>query len=286
METTLEQLGPLQWQLTLGLDGKKVDGEVERRLAEFRPRARVPGFRRGKAPTAVLERHYGDQLRKEEWQRLAQAELRRELAERGLRPVTAPRMAPVPAETGVRATFEVFPILPAFRFGELTVRRPRVEIQDSDVDYMIDRLLEEQKNWRPVDRPSMAGDRVELEVVAAASGWRWPRKGRRKVKQTVGGDGFFGFLGDQLAGINPGDLLEVEAVPPSGHDLARGQRDRGVVAAEAPKSALRITSRPRQRSGPRSRSRGRRALDPARAARGVDVRRARPGRGGGDGLGG
>lgn len=143
METTLRALGGLEWELTLGLDDRRIDAEVERRLDELLPRARLPGFRPGRAPREVLRRHYGTRLRQEHWQRMALSEVRRELAARRLHPVTAPRLERYNDETGVRARFEVFPSLPALSFERLAIERPVVEIADDDVERLLDRMRAE-----------------------------------------------------------------------------------------------------------------------------------------------
>lgn len=222
METKLEPRGPLAWELDLAISGEQIDAEVQRRLVELRPRLRVPGFRPGKAPLSVLRRHHGPRLRQQQWARSAQAEVRRELAERGLQPVLAPRLEPIAEGQAVRARFEVLPELPASDLAQLTIRRPMVAPEEADVDYMIERVREQHRSWKPSGRPAAAGDRVEVDVVASAAGWRWPKKGRRRVEQIVEGAGPLDFLGGSLVGCHRGDTLALEATPPPGNPLAPG----------------------------------------------------------------
>lgn len=166
-ETTLEQLGPLAWQLTLALDAEKIDAEVERRLGEMRPRAEVRGFRRGKAPLAVVRRAYGARLREQQWERTAHSEVRRELAERGVRPVAAPTLEPADEGARVSARFEVFPELPALDFAKLELRRPVVAIGESDVDYMLERLGEPKVDADLANRSAELRQTMEAELPEA-----------------------------------------------------------------------------------------------------------------------
>jgi FKBP-type peptidyl-prolyl cis-trans isomerase (trigger factor) len=138
---TLEQLSGHEWRLELELDPAALDATVARRLQEMRARAEAPGFRRGKAPLPVLQRTYGAGVRRQQWQRLAQSELRRELAERGLRPAGPPRLEQAAGGTVV-ATFELFPAQPPLDLGALQIERPVVEIGEADLDYMEERLPE------------------------------------------------------------------------------------------------------------------------------------------------
>ncbi len=155
MSAELERLGPLAWRLVVELPAEELEKEVAARLAELRRTARVPGFRPGKVPAAELRRRFGDRLRREQAERLGRSEVGRVLAERGLRPVAAPRLAveaappagfaagsapPAPPALTVVATFEVFPPLPAIDLSTLEIEVPRVSVGEEDVDRMLRRL--------------------------------------------------------------------------------------------------------------------------------------------------
>lgn len=173
---TLEQLSAHEWRLELELDGAALEAAVARRLAEMRPRAEAPGFRRGKAPLPVLQRTFGASVRRQQWQRLAQSEVRRELGGRGLRPAAPPRLEPAGSGLGAVATFELFPSLPPLDLAALVIERPVVEIGDADLDYMRERLPEmaggeesraELRKAMEEEAPEAVFEEVALAVEAA-----------------------------------------------------------------------------------------------------------------------
>jgi FKBP-type peptidyl-prolyl cis-trans isomerase (trigger factor) len=173
---TLEQLSAHEWRLELELEPAALDAAVARRLLEMRPRAEAPGFRRGKAPLPVLQRTYGAGVRRQQWQRLAQSELRRELAERGLRPAGPPRLEAAGA-SGAIATFELFPSLPPLDLAALEIEKPVVEIGEADVGYMLERLpgmegageerRQELRRAMEEEAPEAAFEEAALAVEAA-----------------------------------------------------------------------------------------------------------------------
>ena len=151
MEANLEQLGPLEWRLTVPVDRAALEARVEEQLEAKRRRARIPGFRPGRAPMKVMQRVFGRQMLEDLWHRTVLTAVRRELDERGLWPVEAPEIESVDEGRVARARFELFPEVPAIDFQRLKIRRPVVEILDSDVENFI----------RGTRGPRRVGDLVE-----------------------------------------------------------------------------------------------------------------------------
>ena len=56
----IEDAGPCRKQVTIEVPRPAVDAETERVLAEYRRRASVPGFRKGKAPAGVIRKRFGN----------------------------------------------------------------------------------------------------------------------------------------------------------------------------------------------------------------------------------
>lgn len=161
----IEQLGSLEHRITLSLDQAAIDAAVDRRLAKARNTARVPGFRPGKAPLALVRRQFGAAVNRQQWERAAHAAVRRALSERGLRPAAAPRLEPTSGSGRICAHFEVFPQLPVIAVEQLRVEVPRVTITDADVDALLERLRQaDGRDWsdrRDELRASMAAELPE-----------------------------------------------------------------------------------------------------------------------------
>ncbi len=230
MKGDLEPVGGLKWCLTVELPADELEKRVDTRLKEMRHTVRLPGFRPGKIPAAQLRRRFGDQVCREQAERMGQSEVRDALGARGLRPVAAPQLTleglpsvqakEEPDAPRVVATFEVFPPLPAIELSNLEVQVPRATIGEADVDGMLSRLQAERSSWVPASAPSQSGDRISISLSARGAKGRWPRKGNRRVEQVVGEEGPASFLGEALLGLEWGQRLERLAQPPAGSEIA------------------------------------------------------------------
>src|SRR5690554_7688198 len=113
MQVSVETTSSIERRLTIGVPAQEVDREVEKRLKETASRARLNGFRPGKAPLSVVKKRYGEGVRQEvvgEMMRNAYIEA---LFKEKLNPAGFPSFEPKELGEGknleVVATVEVYP---------------------------------------------------------------------------------------------------------------------------------------------------------------------------------
>ncbi|NRA02296.1 MAG: trigger factor [Myxococcales bacterium] len=94
MTATAEQKGPVEWQLRVEVPTAEVDAAFDAVYREIGSKARLKGFRPGKAPRSVLERYYGEQVGSEVLERLLRESCPGALREHDLQVVAEPRIQP------------------------------------------------------------------------------------------------------------------------------------------------------------------------------------------------
>lgn len=156
-------------------------------------RVQVPGFRRGKTPRAILERHIGaDALREEALRRLVPDRYAEAVNQAGIAPITRPSIEVKDGPDGkglhLIATVDVYPkvTLPDYR----AIRVPRES--DPVIDEDVDRALEDvrARHGRLVsasDEAAGRGDFVLLTVTAAPAGLERLQPGRELLVEVGGG---------------------------------------------------------------------------------------------------
>jgi trigger factor len=134
--------------------------------------ARLPGFRKGKLPTTLIERQFGPSIDQETVDRTIQEAYREALESQGLNPISQGRVEKVEYERGSDLSFEVDlevrPEIELSRTSGFQVTRPTTELGDDDVDSVLERLREERGSWTPVaagEKPEV-GNQVEIEITA------------------------------------------------------------------------------------------------------------------------
>ncbi len=192
MKVDMETVDAVRRRLAVEVPAAEVTTEIERAYDELRRRARVPGFRPGRAPRAVLEQMFGDQVRADVFGRLVQQSYAEAVRERELQPVGSPEIVTESAAPGAplrySATVEVRPAVTASGYRGLRVERPRVAIGADDVERFLDELRERQATLVAIqDRDdARRGDIATLNYEAYLDGRRVGHGEQRLVE--IGGE--------------------------------------------------------------------------------------------------
>jgi len=159
----------LQRRITVRVPSAQIDREVRLRLTQVGKTAKLKGFRPGKIPAKVVHERYGGQVRQEVITDVIRASYSQALSQEKLRPAGGPSIEPLTDEReehfSYQATFEVYPEIALKPIEALTIERPVVELKESDVEAMVEKLRDQRADWQVVNRAAMAGDRVVVDFV-------------------------------------------------------------------------------------------------------------------------
>jgi trigger factor len=216
---TVEEVGPSRRRLQVEIAAPAVQAEVDRAFAQVGRAARLPGFRPGKAPRRVLERAFGDQVRREVLGRLIEESFHHAVHEHRLAVVGTPEIdadALQPGQ-GLRylATVDVRPTIVLGDLGGFDVIRPSSVVSDDEVARVLESLRESVAQLRPItDRQVIeAGDVVTLNLTSQVEGAEPAR--REGVLLEAGGGSFPLALERQLVGQHRGAHLSLDVPYPA-----------------------------------------------------------------------
>src|SRR5438552_579806 len=212
---TLENLTPVRKRLQVEVPADAVQAELDRTFHEVGQRARLRGFRPGKAPRPVLERVFGEEVRREVLGRLVEASFHHAVETHGLAVVGTPDIDAEPITPGAAlrysATVEVRPAIALGDLSGLQVARPTTRVSDEDVERTIGELRESVAQLRPVeDRAQVeAGDVVRVDLTSRLEGGEPVH--REGVLVEAGSGSFPLALERQLVGQSRGARLRPRA---------------------------------------------------------------------------
>lgn len=201
---TLEEIGQSRKRLHVEIDAPTVQAEIDRAFALVGRQAKLPGFRPGKAPRRVLERMFGEQVRREVLGRLVEESFHHAIHEHQLAVVGSPEIDAdvlVPGEAlRYSATVDVRPEIALADVGGFDVVRPTATVGDEDVQRVLESLRESVAQLRPItDRHVVeAGDVATLNLASRLEGAEPVR--REGVLLEAGGGSFPLALERQLVG--------------------------------------------------------------------------------------
>ena len=168
MKTELVDVNETRRNMHVEISSDVVDAEIDRHVRDYSRKARLPGFRPGKAPARVVRHRFKEQILHEVAHDLIPRALQDALRERGVEALDVPDVRDVLVEEGRPLTFTAsFDTLPAFEpgdYGTLSFRRARINVDEQAVDQAMLRLRE---RWQ--DRSRFA---LRLAITPSVGEWQ------------------------------------------------------------------------------------------------------------------
>jgi len=169
MKVVLEDAGPCQRIIHLKMDSAMVLSDYESILAEYQKYATVPGFRPGKAPLHVIEKHFSSEIVEDLRDKLLRKHLGEILQEKNIKPVSIVNVSNATLsekkELSFSVTVEFMPEFELPRYTRLSLKRRKVVVDDAEVDNAVQRIIKELTTiCKPAGgRPATKNDMVLVE---------------------------------------------------------------------------------------------------------------------------
>jgi trigger factor len=176
MKVSTEPIENSQVALNIEMEPVEVDKYLEKAYTRLVRRVSVPGFRKGKAPRTVLERHIGkDALFREALEDLIPTTYKEALESQEIDAIAQPQFELIQTEPLIFKA--VVPLKPAVKLGDYTqirVESKPVEISKEDIEATIEQLRHQQAILSPVDRPVQFDDIVTIDIEGERDGESFP----------------------------------------------------------------------------------------------------------------
>ena len=144
MKVTVEHLP--QRQVVLSIEAEAKETEESRKLAyrHIVERARVPGFRPGKAPMSMVERYAGKAaFLQETIEHMIPDATEKAMEEHGIEPVGRPDIQLITTEpVAWKATIDLAPLVDLGKYHDIRIPEEPAEATDEEVDASIEELRE------------------------------------------------------------------------------------------------------------------------------------------------
>src|SRR6476620_8591536 len=173
VEKTAEDSATKSLHVTVPID--RVQEAEAKALKYYAKRARLPGFRPGKAPDTVVRKRFGDAIRQTVLEEVIRESWETAKTSESLKPITDPSIRNLKFEEGSPIEFElhveVRPELKLERIGGFRLERRVAAVADSAVEEQLARIQEHKAAWIPVEgtKPT-PGQMVRVEVAPMENG--------------------------------------------------------------------------------------------------------------------
>ncbi len=187
ISVTTEQLPKSQVGMTIEVPADAVDATYERVLNRLASRAKLEGFRPGRAPRALVEARLGPAaIREEVVETIVPEVIRQALEEKSINPIDNPDVEVLELERGRPAKLKAtVSVMPEVKLGDpkaLDVATPNVEVTDEMLERRLDVVREPMAEITPVEREARTGDMVVVDVEVEAGGNIVPSETRQAME--------------------------------------------------------------------------------------------------------
>lgn len=166
------EVGVCRQEFEIEVPASEVDAEYLRVARDYRRRARIDGFRKGKAPLDLVRQRFAGSIGEDVSERLAPKYWQRASEEDGVHAMLPPSVAPVLAAPGQPLRFTVtVDVEPEVEIGDsrsFELPQPETEPSEAEVEELLEQVRLQRSTWVPVDRAAARGDRVRGRIHRAA----------------------------------------------------------------------------------------------------------------------
>ena len=216
MKVNVEEISPIKKKVNVEVPEDQVIKEVDFFYRELSRKAKIKGFRPGKVPRNILERHFKDYVKAEVIQKLIQESYPQALSEAKLHPISNPLIDPGEMEGGkpfqYAATIEIKPEIKLEGYIGLKIEGKKEGVKDEEVEERLKNLQNIHAQLKTVSdpRPVQPGDFVILDYEASMENKLLDEGKATDFTVEVGSGRFIPDLEEKLVGLKPDEEKEIE----------------------------------------------------------------------------
>jgi len=216
MKVSVEEINSIKKKMNVEVPEEQVIKEVDSFYRELSQKAKIKGFRPGKVPRNILERHFKDYVKTEVIQKLIQESYPQALSEAKLHPISNPLIDPGEMEGGkpfqYAATIEIKPEIRLEGYIGLKIEGKKEGVKDEEVEERLKNLQNIHAQLKTISdpRPIQSGDFVIIDYEASMGNKPLDEGKATDFTVEVGSGRFIPDLEEKLVGLKPDEEKAIE----------------------------------------------------------------------------
>ena len=169
MKSEIKILSDCKREIELEIETEEVTKELERLVAQFSIRTKIPGFRPGKAPKNLIKQKFYPEIKESLINSLVPKALNSEFKAQNLNPVGMPVVDDIYFKEGeplrIKAQFEILPGFKLPEYKKIKVKEKQIPVSEQEINQSLEELQSRAAEYIPVEGRGVAdGDFVVVEL--------------------------------------------------------------------------------------------------------------------------
>jgi trigger factor len=204
-------------ELEISIPPDAVEAETDKVAKSFQQRAKLHGFRPGKAPSSLVRKSFGSDIRQKVLENLVPKFFDEKVKEENLRVVGTPDITDVHFHEGeplrFKAQFEIFPEFAIAPYKGTEVPYAEPQVSGEDVEKRIEEIRESKASYVNEDPRPLADGDYAMVSLESLSGTDEPIRSD-EVTVLIGGEETMAGFTENLRGASPGDEKDFDVTYP------------------------------------------------------------------------
>jgi trigger factor len=200
----------LERLLEVSVPVETVRDAEDKAARKYATQARLPGFRPGKAPAAIVRKKFGEAIRQAALETLVQDAFKEVMEREKLQPASQPHVHDLHFHEGKPLTFELHveirPEVKLDRTSGFRVKRPEQQVGDAQLQEQLDALRDQRAAWTPVEDKPLPGDQVTVNLATAEDGGAM--SGGKEYRLVIGEGQAIPAIEELILEAKPGQTVE------------------------------------------------------------------------------
>ncbi|WP_018632246.1 trigger factor [Neomegalonema perideroedes] len=225
MQVTETKSEGLRREYAVVIGAAEIDAKVVDKLQNNRETFAMKGFRKGKAPLAVMRKMFGKSLLGETVQELVDGAVKDLVARHEMRPAMQPdvRITTANFQEGDDLTLEVamelLPEIPEVDYADVALERLVVEAPESEVEEALNKIAESSATYAPREEGAVSEtkDQLSIDFAGKIDGVAFEGGTAEDFPLVLGSGQFIPGFEDQLLGKKAGEEVAVKVTFPENY---------------------------------------------------------------------
>jgi trigger factor len=248
MNFTIENLSSVKKKINFEIPADRVAAEFEKVYEQVAKVASLKGFRKGKVPRSVVEKHFSDRIGDEVLRNLIGETCYRTMQENRIAPIGVPEIESGDLVKGealtYSATVEVVPEIDLKKYKGLAVKREAFHADPGVIDERLSKMQENMAQLKPAPEGKAGdnGDFVTMDFTGYVDGVPFENGAAEDFQLEIGSGRFIPGFEEQVIGMKAGEERKITVTFPqeygkedlAGKDAAFDIRIKDIKAKELP----------------------------------------------------
>lgn len=223
MKVEVEDINSVKKRLHVEVPREDVARELQGAFRKLSKEATIKGFRKGKIPKKILEKHFGEKIESEVTNKLITSTFIKALENKKVDPVSRPEIAAQHLKEGqvfkYSATFEITPQIKVEGYKGLVVESKDIKVTEKEVDENLEALRDRHAQWRETENGEVIkGNLAIIDFEGFVDGKPMENGTSSDFSFEVGSGTLFPAFEDQVVGMKIGETKELNVTFPKDYN--------------------------------------------------------------------